>query len=79
MSDRLCVVMPVYNERDAIGPVLEKWHAALDGLGIDFEIRPYNDGSKDDTFAVMKAAAERLLTRSGCLTEPVQLMQLHRI
>ena len=53
MSDRLCVVMPVYNERDAIGPVLEKWHAALDGLGIDFEIRPYNDGSKDDTFAVM--------------------------
>ena len=70
MSDRLCVVMPVYNERDAIGPVLEKWHAALDGLGIDFEIRPYNDGSKDDTFAVMKAAAERLGPRVAVRDKP---------
>ena len=70
MSDRLCVVMPVYNERDAIGPVLEKWHAALDGLGIDFEIRPYNDGSKDDTLAVMKAAAERLGPRISVRDKP---------
>ena len=70
MSDRLCVVMPVYNERDAIGPVLEKWHAALDGLGIDFEIRPYNDGSKDDTLAVMKAAAERRGPRVAVRDKP---------
>lgn len=70
MSDRLCVVMPVYNERDAIGPVLEKWHAALDGLGIDFEIRPYNDGSKDDTLAVMKAAVERLGPRVAVRDKP---------
>ena len=70
MSDRLCVVMPVYNERDAIGPVLEKWHAALDGLGTDFEIRPYNDGSKDDTLAVMKAAAERLGPRVAVRDKP---------
>ena len=46
MSDRLCVVMPVYNEQDAIGGVLEKWDAELRRLGIDYEIRPYNDGSK---------------------------------
>ena len=70
MSDRLCVVMPVYNERDAIGPVLEKWHSALDGLGTDFEIRPYNDGSKDDTLAVMKAAAERLGPRVAVRDKP---------
>ena len=60
MSERLCVVMPVYNEQDAIGPVLEKWAKALDALGADYAIRPYNDGSKDDSLAVMKAAAERL-------------------
>ncbi len=70
MSDRLCVVMPVYNERDAIGPVLEKWHAALDGLGIDFEIRPYNDGSKDDTLAVMEATAGRLDRRVAVRNKP---------
>lgn len=60
MSDRLCVVMPVYNERDAIGAVLKKWVAALTGLGIDFVIRPYNDGSKDDSLAVMRDVAAKL-------------------
>lgn len=52
--------MPVYNEQDAIGPVLEKWAKALDTLGMDFRIRPYNDGSKDDSLAVMRTAAEQL-------------------
>lgn len=60
MSERLCVVMPVYNEQEAIGPVLEKWDAALKALGIDYEIRPYNDGSKDNSLAVMREVAEKL-------------------
>lgn len=60
MSDRLCVVMPVYNEQDAIGAVLEKWAKALDSLGIDYAIRPYNDGSKDNSLAVMKEKAAGL-------------------
>lgn len=57
MSERLCVVMPVYNEREVLGAVLEKWASALDALGLDYVIRPYNDGSKDDSLAVMRAAA----------------------
>ena len=60
MSEYLCVVMPVYNEQEAIGPVLEKWDAALKALGIDYEIRPYNDGSKDNSLAVMREVAEKL-------------------
>ena len=59
MADKLCVVMPVYNEQDAIGGVLEKWHAALESLGIDFEIRPYNDGSKDSSLEVMRKCARK--------------------
>ena len=59
-SERLCVVMPVYNECEAIGPVLEKWAAALDGLGMDYVIRPYNDGSKDNSLAVMREVAARI-------------------
>lgn len=59
MSDRLCVVMPVYNEEGAIGSVLEKWATALDALGIDYLIRPYNDGSRDSSLSVMRAAAAR--------------------
>ena len=54
MSDKLCVVMPVYNERDAIRAVLAKWDDALSVLGIDYEIRPYNDGSRDDSLSVMR-------------------------
>ena len=60
MSERLCVVMPVYNEEAAIGAVLEKWSSALDALGIDFTIRPYNDGSKDSSLQVMRETAKRL-------------------
>ena len=56
----LCVVMPVYNEQDAIGGVLEKWDAMLRGLGCDYVIRPYNDGSKDSSLAVMHETAKRL-------------------
>jgi glycosyltransferase involved in cell wall biosynthesis len=55
--ERLCVVMPVYNEQDAIGAVLEKWDAALNALGVSYEIRPYNDGSKDDSLNVMRRVA----------------------
>ena len=58
MSERLCVVMPVYNEEEAIGPVLEKWNSALAALGIDYIIRPYNDGSKDNSLAVIRKIAE---------------------
>ena len=60
MSERLCVVMPVYNEQDAIGPVLDKWDTALKALGIDYEIRPYNDGSKDNSLEVMRRVAQKL-------------------
>lgn len=60
MSERLCVVMPVYNEQEAIGPVLEKWARALDDLKIDYTIRPYNDGSKDNSLAVMREVAKNL-------------------
>ena len=60
MSQELCLVMPVYNEREAIGCVLEKWARALDALSFDYIIRPYNDGSKDDSLAVMRAKAAEL-------------------
>ena len=52
----LAVVIPVYNEEACIVPVLEKWTAALDRLGIDYRIDAYNDGSRDNSLAVMRAA-----------------------
>ena len=58
MSDKLCIVIPVYNEQEAIGQVLVKLDCALAALGIDYVIRPYNDGSKDNSLAVMRKIAE---------------------
>ena len=57
--EKLAIIMPVYNESDAIGTVLDKWAAAMDRLGLEYAIHPYNDGSKDDSLQVIqKKAAE---------------------
>lgn len=58
MNDKLCIVMPVYNEQDAIASVLKKWTTAMDALEIDYMIRPYNDGSKDSSLQVMQEIAK---------------------
>lgn len=70
MSDRLCVVIPVYNEQEVIGLVLEKWDAVLKSLDIDYEIRPYNDGSRDASLDVMKHVAQRLGVRVNVCDKP---------
>ncbi len=54
-SRELIVVMPVYNEAECIGAVLDDWRAALGDLNIDFEILALNDGSKDQTAPVLAA------------------------
>ena len=59
VTERLCVVMPVYNEEAAIGGVLRKWTHVLDELGVDYLIRPYNDGSKDGSLSALKEASLR--------------------
>jgi dolichol-phosphate mannosyltransferase len=55
----LCVVMPVYNEEGAIAAVLAKWVKELDTLNINYQIHPYNDGSKDNTAAILEAEAKK--------------------
>ena len=59
-SERLCLVIPVYNEQSIIGLVLQKWSRELDKLNIDYTIRPYNDGSKDNSINVMRDVAKQL-------------------
>ena len=59
MNDKLAIVMPVYNEEAVIGTELDEWANALDALGIDYQLHPYNDGSMDGSLSQIKAAAER--------------------
>lgn len=52
---QLSVVVPVYNERDNVLPLINEITAALRGM-VDFEIVYVDDASKDDTLAVLRAA-----------------------
>ena len=57
---KLSIVVPAYNEAKSILVLCERLLAVLDGLGKPFEIILVNDGSKDDTKAVLRhAAAQR--------------------
>ena len=68
--DKLAIVMPIYNEEEAIGPVLDKWVKAIDQLGIEYTINPYNDGSKDDSLKVIQKKAEEYPGKVIAHTKP---------
>ena len=57
-SPQLSVVVPVFNERDNVAPLIHEITAALRGRapadGGDFEIVYVDDHSKDDTLAVLR-------------------------
>lgn len=51
MGPELSVVLPVYNERECLAPLLEELGAALDATGRSAEIVAVDDGSRDGSFA----------------------------
>jgi len=53
----LSVVMPVYNEADAVEPVVRAWVEELDRLTICYEFLVYDDGSRDQTADVLRRIA----------------------
>src|SRR5262245_42027951 len=56
----LSVVMPAYNEAGTIGDVVTAWDDELAGLDVPYEIRVYDDGSRDATGEILaRAARER--------------------
>jgi glycosyltransferase involved in cell wall biosynthesis len=54
MAIQLTVIIPVYNEEEIIVKVLQDWSDELKDIGLTYEIRVYNDGSKDNTIGVLK-------------------------
>ncbi len=58
-SPALSVVVPVFNERDNVTPLIDEIIAALRGR-IDFEIVYVDDHSRDDTLAVLQGLKARV-------------------
>jgi len=60
MSDKkieLVVIMPVYNEENAISDVISKWTKELNRIGMNYQIHVYNDGSNDRTLEILNEVA----------------------
>jgi dolichol-phosphate mannosyltransferase len=53
----LSIVMPVFNEAGALESVVDEWVAMLDAESIDYELRIYDDGSRDATADVLRRLA----------------------
>ena len=51
--DRLCVVVPAYNESESLRAFHARLAAVFDGLDLVCEVLYVDDGSRDDTYAVM--------------------------
>ena len=54
MTPELVVIIPVYNEEKIISTVIRDWSTELERLGINYLIKVYNDGSKDNTRDVLE-------------------------
>ena len=55
----LSVILPAYNEAQVIASTVSTVHSVLDGWKVDFEIIVVNDGSTDQTGAILAELAAR--------------------
>src|ERR1700750_1765353 len=58
-SRELSLVVPFYNEEEAVQLFFDRIMPVMQGLGLRYEIVCVNDGSRDKTFAMLAAAALR--------------------
>ncbi|RMG18679.1 MAG: glycosyltransferase [Planctomycetota bacterium] len=58
-SPRLSVVVPLLNEAKNVGPLCERLFATLDALELPAEVVAVDDGSTDETFALLEAERRR--------------------
>ncbi|HYN97889.1 MAG TPA: glycosyltransferase family 2 protein [Pilimelia sp.] len=58
MKPLLSVVIPMYNEEDALVPLIERLRPALDSLGEPYEVVAVDDGSRDATGQLLIGARQ---------------------
>jgi glycosyltransferase involved in cell wall biosynthesis len=65
----LSIIVPVYNEAGTVDRALPELVSAAEGLGVPFEILVCENGSHDDTLAIVERLA---LTHQGIRVEALQ-------
>jgi glycosyltransferase involved in cell wall biosynthesis len=53
----ISVILPIYNEREAIGPLLEEIEQAMRPTGLEFEVIAVDDGSTDGSDLLIRQLA----------------------
>ncbi len=66
----LSVIVPLYNEEDNVNPLIEHTVAALESLDHEFELILVDDGSTDDTNA--------LVMRASCNDDRIKVIRFRR-
>jgi glycosyltransferase involved in cell wall biosynthesis len=56
-APQISIIVPIFNEEDSIDSLLRRLFAALDAMPQRFEIIAVNDGSRDGSMALLRAAA----------------------
>ena len=56
-TPELSVVVPCHNEAENLRPLLSAIHAAVDPLGLDFEVVVTDDCSTDDSWRILQELA----------------------
>src|SRR5438270_6922408 len=53
----ISIVIPIFNEEEVLGALLERLRPALEQMGHDFEVIFVDDGSRDGSLAILTALA----------------------
>lgn len=69
MADRLFIIIPAYNEQDNIRQVVADWYPVAESHGTGSRLVVIDDGSKDDTYKILKGLEEKLPLLTA-LTKP---------
>lgn len=56
--NKLYIVIPAYNENETIETVIEQWYTIVEKVGEDSRLVIIDDGSKDNTYEIVKKCAE---------------------
>ncbi len=67
--DKLYIIIPAYNERDNIENVVNDWYPVVEKYGEDSRLVVVNDGSKDDTYEILKGLT-KTRPQMEALTKP---------
>ena len=59
LNPELSIVIPLYNEADSVEPLYAELSVALEETGRSYEVLIVDDGSRDDSFARLRAVHER--------------------